>query len=103
MPQPPAPAGVPLLEQVGRRLRFLHYSIRTEGAYLRIIQRLILFHGKRHPSEMGAEGIRHTSLCEAAVGVKLFVPSMPAESGHTDTAQRVLFISLFALLCGRFF
>jgi hypothetical protein len=43
------------------------------------------------------------SLCEVAVGVKRFIPSMLAESGHTDTAQRVLFISLFALLCGQFF
>ncbi len=29
MPLPPSPAGVPLLEQVRRRVRVLHYSIRT--------------------------------------------------------------------------
>lgn len=41
--------------------------------------------------------------CEAVVDVKRFVPSMLADSGHTNTEQRVLFISLFALLCGRVF
>jgi len=58
MPQPPAPTGVPLLEQVRRRVRVLHYSIRTEEAYVGVIRRFILFHGKRHPSEMGVEEIR---------------------------------------------
>src|SRR5919205_533533 len=37
------------------------------------------------------------ALCEAAVGVKHFFLSMLSGVGHTDTAQRVLFISLFAL------
>lgn len=31
-----------------------HYSIRTEAAYVDWARRFILFHGKRHPSEMGA-------------------------------------------------
>jgi len=43
-----------LLDQVRERIRFLHYSIRTEEAYLGWIRRFILFHGKRHPREMGA-------------------------------------------------
>lgn len=48
----------PLLEQVRRTLRLRHYSIRTERAYVDWIKRFILFHGKRHPSEMGADEIR---------------------------------------------
>ena len=36
------------------RARFKHYSIRTERAYLQWIRRFILFHGKRHPTTMGA-------------------------------------------------
>jgi hypothetical protein len=32
----------------------LHYSIRTEQAYLDWMQRFILFHGKRYPRTMGA-------------------------------------------------
>jgi integron integrase len=44
---------VRLLEQVRLRLRTLHYSLRTEEAYLQWIRRFVLFHGKRHPREMG--------------------------------------------------
>ncbi|MES9857228.1 MAG: integron integrase [Sedimenticola sp.] len=47
----------PLLGQVRDTLRRLHYSIRTEVAYLGWIRRYILFHGKRHPEEMGEREI----------------------------------------------
>ena len=43
-----------LLDQVREAIRTRHYSIRTEQAYLQWIRRFILFHGKRHPREMGA-------------------------------------------------
>jgi len=43
-----------LLDQVRNTLRRLHYSIRTEEAYVGWIRRFILFHHKRHPREMGA-------------------------------------------------
>jgi integrase len=43
-----------LLDQVRERVRVLHYGIRTEGAYVQWIRRFTLFHGKRHPQEMGA-------------------------------------------------
>jgi integron integrase len=43
-----------LLEQVRRRLRVKHYSLRTEDIYLGWIRRFILANGKRHPREMGA-------------------------------------------------
>lgn len=42
-----------LLDQVRDRVRTKHYSIRTEEAYVGWIRRFILFHNKRHPSEMG--------------------------------------------------
>ncbi len=42
-----------LLDEVRERLRLKHYSIRTERAYVDWIKRFILFHGKRHPNEMG--------------------------------------------------
>src|SRR5712692_3954959 len=38
-------------------LRTRHYSIRTEDAYVQWVKRFILFHGKKHPSEMGSEEI----------------------------------------------
>lgn len=44
----------PFMEAVRNVLRTKHYSIRTEHAYMDWIKRFILFHGKRHPKEMGA-------------------------------------------------
>lgn len=43
-----------LLDQVRDLIRTKHYSIRTENQYLQWIRRFILFHGKRHPRDMGA-------------------------------------------------
>jgi len=43
-----------LLEQVRRRLRAKHYSVRTEQAYVGWIRRFILANGKRHPRQLGA-------------------------------------------------
>jgi len=45
-----------LLDQVRDAIRLKHYSIRTEEAYVNWIKRFILFHGVRHPAEMGAAG-----------------------------------------------
>ena len=42
-----------LLDQVRDRIRLKHYSIRTEDTYVEWTRRFILFHGKRHPREMG--------------------------------------------------
>jgi hypothetical protein len=44
-----------LLDQVSEVMRFKHYSLRTERTYREWIKikRYILFHGKRHPREMG--------------------------------------------------
>ena len=41
-----------LLDQVREKCRLLHYSIRTEEAYVNWIRKFILFHDKRHPTEM---------------------------------------------------
>ena len=43
-----------LLDSLRQRIRVLHYSIRTEQVYVDWARRFILFHGKRHPREMGA-------------------------------------------------
>lgn len=39
-------------------IRTRHYSIRTEEAYADWARRFILFHGKRHPKEMGADEVQ---------------------------------------------
>ncbi len=46
-----------LLDQVRDQIRLRHYSIRTEQAYVSWIKRFILFHDKKHPSEMGKQEI----------------------------------------------
>src|SRR6059036_2810745 len=47
-----------LLDQVREVVRVKHYSIHTEEAYVGWIKRFILFHGKRHPREMGAPEVQ---------------------------------------------
>ena len=59
-----------LLDRVRECIRVKHYSLRTEDAYLQWIRRFILFHGKRHPREMGA-------------------PEVEAFLSHLATARRV--------------
>jgi len=46
-----------LLDQIRDRIRFKHYSIRTEEAYVDWARRFILFHAKRHPADMGANEV----------------------------------------------
>ncbi len=43
-----------LLDRVRAALGVRHYSRRTEEAYVAWIRRYILFHGKRHPADMGS-------------------------------------------------
>jgi len=50
MPVPPSPR---LLDQLRGELRVRHYSLRTEEAYSDWVRRYILFHGKRHPKDLG--------------------------------------------------
>jgi site-specific recombinase XerD len=46
-----------LLDRVRDHLRKLHYSYRTGQQYLFWIRRFILFHDKRHPSDMAARAV----------------------------------------------
>ena len=48
-----------LLDWVRQEIRKRHYSRRTEKSYVGWIRRFILFHGKRHPAEMGEAEISH--------------------------------------------
>ena len=43
-----------LLDRMRIHLRTRHYSIRTEQAYVDWARRFILYHGKRHPQDIGA-------------------------------------------------
>lgn len=46
-----------LLDRLRQRIRFRHYSLRTERTYADWVRRYILFHGRRHPRELGAEHV----------------------------------------------
>ena len=63
MPSPPPK----LLDRVREAIRTRHYSRRTEKAYVTWIRRFIVFHGKRHPSQMGAPEVT-AFLSSLAVG-----------------------------------
>ncbi len=51
-PHPPLKA-TRLLDQMRERLRYMHYSLRTEQTYLFWVRWFIRFSGLRHPKEMG--------------------------------------------------
>ena len=44
---------VKLLDQLRKRIRYLHYSRRTEEAYVYWVKAFVRWHGLRHPAEMG--------------------------------------------------
>ena len=51
----PAHDGWPviLLEAVRERIRFKHYSIRTEQAYVHWVHAFVRYHDVQHPMKMG--------------------------------------------------
>ena len=46
-----------LLDQLRERIRFLHYSLRTEEAYVYWCRAFIRFHRLQHPKDLGAEAV----------------------------------------------
>ena len=58
-----------LLDQVRDKIRRMHYSLRTEQAYLDWIKRFILFNGKRHPVDLGAGEVEEPGQERASVSV----------------------------------
>ncbi|MFC3669567.1 integron integrase [Uliginosibacterium paludis] len=91
MPSPAAPESVDpgaapkLLDQLRDRLRLKHYSIRTEQAYLHWVKRFILFHGKRHPAEMGKDEVE-------AFLTALAVDRNVAASTQSQALSAILFL-----------
>ena len=69
MSDPPLPPlqSARLLDQVRERVRYLHYSLRTEQAYVHWVQAFVRHQGMRHLREMG-----HSEV--------LFRRSMPSKS-----------------------
>ena len=42
-----------LLDQLRAQIRYLHYSLRTEEAYVYWVKKFVRFHGSKHPRDMG--------------------------------------------------
>lgn len=57
VPRPSHPQAE-LLDRVRHAIRTLHYSHRTEKAYVYWVRRFAVHHGRRHPAEMGTPEIR---------------------------------------------
>ena len=74
-PPPRSPPPPRLLDRVRAALRARHYSPRTEKAYVGWIRRFILFHGKRHPDDMGADE------------VAAFLSSLATDAGVSASTQ----------------
>jgi integron integrase len=66
MAEPLSPKRTRLLDELRQVMRTRHYSYRTEESYAHWARRFILFHGKRHPKDMGAGEI-NTFLSHLAV------------------------------------
>ena len=54
----PALQSKKILDQVRERIRYLHYSMRTEESYVYWIRNFIRWAGVRHPVELGADEVR---------------------------------------------
>ena len=74
-----------LMEQVRAEIRARHYSRRTEDAYVHWIRRFIVFHGRRHPSDLGAPEI-------SAFVTWLAVEQRVASSTQNQALSAVLFL-----------
>ena len=83
-----------LLDRLRAKARLFHYSIRTEDAYAGWVTKFIIFHGKRHPKEMGRAEIE-TYLTHLATDRRLAASTQnQAFSAILFLYQRVLEIEL---------
>ena len=83
---PPRPSSPPrLLERVALEARRRRLALRTEQAYLHWVRRFVLFHGKRHPSELGGEEV-------AAFLAHLAVEESVSASTQNQALSALLFL-----------
>jgi integrase len=76
---------VRLLDQVRERIRYCHYSLRTEQAYLFWVRRFIRFHHLRHPRLMGSTEVE-------AFLTHLATERHVAPSTHKQALAAILFL-----------
>jgi integron integrase len=81
-----------LLDQVREACRVRHYSARTERVYAQWVKRFVLFHGKRHPREMGAAEVSGFLSHLAVVG---------RVSASTQNQALAALVFLYSVVLGR--
>ncbi|MDM7913838.1 MAG: phage integrase N-terminal SAM-like domain-containing protein, partial [Candidatus Eisenbacteria bacterium] len=87
--QPLQVAQARLLDRVRITIRARHYSHSTEKAYVQWIRRFVLFHGKRHPAEMGGPEVSRYLSHLATVGrVSRTIEEL---LGHRDVSTTMIY------------
>jgi hypothetical protein len=81
-----------LLDRVRAVIRTRHMSFRTEETYVAWIRRFILFHGKRHPVELGSQEI-------SAFLTHLAVAGKVASSTQNQALSALAFLYREVLRC----
>ena len=76
---------VRLLDQLRERIRYMHYSLRTEQAYVFWVRRFIHFHKLRHPRDMGPADVE-------AFLTHLVTERKVASSTHKQALAAILFL-----------
>lgn len=84
---PPSSPSPRLLERVRMALRVRQYSARTEAAYLQWIRRYVLFHGRKHPAQLGGPEV--TAFLTSLVTLR-------GVSASTQNQARAALIFLYA-------
>jgi integron integrase len=74
-----------LLDQMRERIRYKHYSLRTEKAYIFWVRRFIRFHGLKHPKAMGGPEIERFLTHLATI-------AKAAPSTHKQALAAILFL-----------
>ncbi len=72
-----------LLDQLREQIRYLHYSLQTEDAYVYWVKKFIYFHEKQHPRDIGqARGQAQVETFLTPMAVRLSVKGQPLSTGH---------------------
>ena len=105
-PLPPL-RSVKVLDQLRERIRYLHYSLPTEQAYVHWVRAFIRFHGVRHPATLGSKSeaflswlanrrkvsvsriVRHWPCCSSTAGARALDLPWLQEIGRPRPSRRL--------------
>lgn len=85
MPPHAEPPPVRLLDRLRSQIRFMHYSIRTEEAYVHWVRAFVRYHQLQHPADLGGDAV------EAFLGW-LAADRQVSASTHKQALSALLFL-----------